>query len=222
MAIEKPVEPKKLWIASRTSKTLDSVYIDNYYADSEEALYDKIYNDIATDWFEEGFIDSLYLDYTSSNALFDSLISHCHFDPNCPSSKDLLNALKGYIEDVEKGSKPLESHAFYIQEIISNHAPSKMVAQCYFDYWDDEEYWNIETHIIEDSESKTSDRVELPEADYVLTDDSAWFSLKGYSVRISASDQGVDADIYAEGYEDRDSLSSTSVLDSDLHDFLKR
>lgn len=56
----------------------------------------------------------------------------------------------------------------------------------------------------------------LPDGDYELIENSAWFSIGGFSVRISLTDEGVVTDVYKKGDEMSDSLASTYALNSDL------
>ena len=56
---------------------------------------------------------------------------------------------------------------------------------------------------------------ELLDDDYILTDGAAWFTVKGFSVRIHSTDEGVVADVYAEGREDEDAIASTYAFDNE-------
>ena len=58
--------------------------------------------------------------------------------------------------------------------------------------------------------------IALPDADYLLRDGSAWFTVKGFSVRVGACDEGVVADIYTLGRETDSLLGSTWALDSEV------
>jgi hypothetical protein len=54
---------------------------------------------------------------------------------------------------------------------------------------------------------------ELEDGDYVLTDQAGWFTVKGFSVRIHATDEGVAVDIYEDGKENEGPISSAYGLD---------
>ena len=54
---------------------------------------------------------------------------------------------------------------------------------------------------------------ELEDGDYVLTEGSGWFTVKGFSVRIHATDEGVAVDIYTDGKETDGPVSSAYGLD---------
>lgn len=64
-------------------------------------------------------------------------------------------------------------------------------------------------------EKRMADK-ELDDDDYVLTDQKAWFTVKGFAVRIHATDEGVAVDIYADGKETEGTISSAYALDSEL------
>ncbi len=57
---------------------------------------------------------------------------------------------------------------------------------------------------------------ELDDDDYVLTDQKAWFTVKGFAVRIHATDEGVAVDIYQDGKEMNGHISSAYGLDVGL------
>jgi hypothetical protein len=54
---------------------------------------------------------------------------------------------------------------------------------------------------------------ELEDGDYVLTEGSGWFTVKGFAVRIHATDEGVAVDVYVNGKEDDGPISSAYGLD---------
>jgi len=56
----------------------------------------------------------------------------------------------------------------------------------------------------------------LPDGDYELVEGGAWLSVKGFSVRVLATDEGVVADIYARGDEMSESIAGTWAHDNDL------
>jgi hypothetical protein len=56
----------------------------------------------------------------------------------------------------------------------------------------------------------------LPDGDFVLRDGAAWFSVKGASVRIASTDEGVAVDVYALGQESEAPLGGTWVLDTEI------
>lgn len=49
--------------------------------------------------------------------------------------------------------------------------------------------------------------------DYILLDDYAWITVKGFSVRISKTNEGVTANVYVNGKEDDGPISSAYGLD---------
>ena len=57
---------------------------------------------------------------------------------------------------------------------------------------------------------------ELDDDDYVLTEQKAWFTVKGFAIRIHATDEGVAVDIYADGKETDGTISSAYALDNEL------
>lgn len=56
----------------------------------------------------------------------------------------------------------------------------------------------------------------LEDGDYILTDGQAWFTVKGFAVRIHSTDEGVAVDIYKDGDEMSDSIASTYAFDNEL------
>ena len=52
----------------------------------------------------------------------------------------------------------------------------------------------------------------LPDGDYVLAEGAAWFTVKGLSVRIYTTEEGVACDVYRLGAEDEPSLASMFTL----------
>jgi hypothetical protein len=53
-------------------------------------------------------------------------------------------------------------------------------------------------------------------SDYILKDDSVWITVKGFSVLIKKTDEGVVCDIYQKGSEDCESIAGTYAYDDDL------
>ena len=49
-----------------------------------------------------------------------------------------------------------------------------------------------------------------------------WVSVKGFSIYIVKTDEGVVVDVYAKGYEDCDTLGSTYVFDSEAKEMQLR
>jgi hypothetical protein len=56
----------------------------------------------------------------------------------------------------------------------------------------------------------------LPDGDYELVEGAAWLGIKGFSVRVQATDEGVVADIFARGDEMSESIAGTWAHDNDL------
>ena len=56
----------------------------------------------------------------------------------------------------------------------------------------------------------------LPDGDYTLTEGGAWVALKGFAVRIQATDEGVVVDIYTDGKEMNSPIASTYAFDTEL------
>ena len=57
---------------------------------------------------------------------------------------------------------------------------------------------------------------ELKDDDYVLTDGAAWFTVKGFAVRIHSTDEGVVIDVFADGKELESPVASTYAFDHEL------
>lgn len=55
----------------------------------------------------------------------------------------------------------------------------------------------------------------LAHGEYALTDKSAWIEVKNFVVRICATDEGVEVDIYRNGVGDEMSLPVASTYASD-------
>ena len=60
--------------------------------------------------------------------------------------------------------------------------------------------------------------LELSDECYTLVDENMWVTVKGFSVRIHATDEGVVVDIYKNGHEDEDAIAATYAFDNDLAD----
>lgn len=56
----------------------------------------------------------------------------------------------------------------------------------------------------------------LEDKDYTLAEGAAWLTVKGFSIRIRATDEGVIADIYAKGREDEPCIAGTYAFDHEL------
>lgn len=52
--------------------------------------------------------------------------------------------------------------------------------------------------------------------DFVLKHDSAWVTVKGFSVYLKQTDEGVAVDIYPKGEEDGEAIASTYAFDSEV------
>ena len=65
-------------------------------------------------------------------------------------------------------------------------------------------------------ESRVDAGVALGDGDYRLIDAAAWFTVKGFSVRIASTDEGLAVDVYALGREGDAPLGGTWVLDSEV------
>lgn len=64
----------------------------------------------------------------------------------------------------------------------------------------------------------TPDDIGIPDGDYTLVDGAAWFTVKGFSIRIKATDEGVLADIYKRGAEADECIAGSWALDSEVED----
>lgn len=64
-----------------------------------------------------------------------------------------------------------------------------------------------------DDTSKLRDTV-LHEGDYLLVDNLAWFTVKGFSVRVAGTEDGVAVDIYGLGREMDDAIASAFAPDN--------
>ena len=56
----------------------------------------------------------------------------------------------------------------------------------------------------------------IPDGDYVLTEGRGWFTVKGFAVRIAATDEGVVVDIFKDKAEFCESIASCYAFDSEL------
>jgi hypothetical protein len=56
----------------------------------------------------------------------------------------------------------------------------------------------------------------LVDGDYVLTEGAAWFTVKGFSIRIHSTDEGVVVDVYKAMEEMTDPVASTYAFDSEV------
>ena len=57
---------------------------------------------------------------------------------------------------------------------------------------------------------------EIPDGDYILKDGCAWFTVKGFSIRVAATDEGVACDIYPLGKEGDDALAACYAFNNEL------
>jgi phage FluMu gp28-like protein len=58
--------------------------------------------------------------------------------------------------------------------------------------------------------------MKLKDGDYELVDDGVWLSVRGFSVRIFSTDNGIDVRIYKNGAEDEGAITATFAADSEL------
>lgn len=58
--------------------------------------------------------------------------------------------------------------------------------------------------------------MELKDGDYKLLEGAGWFEVKGFAIRICATDEGVVVDICQNGKEYNEALASCCALDNDL------
>jgi hypothetical protein len=75
----------------------------------------------------------------------------------------------------------------------------------------------IKETIMKTSKGKVTD-IPLTDNDYTLVDEAAWFTVKKFSIRIHATDEGVIADIFALGREMDESIASTYAYDSECEE----
>lgn len=64
----------------------------------------------------------------------------------------------------------------------------------------------------------SNDKKPLQEGDYLLTHAGAWFTLKGFSIRLVGTDEGVVVNIYANGRELEYALATTQAFDSEIEE----
>ena len=60
----------------------------------------------------------------------------------------------------------------------------------------------------------------LRDGDYLLPEGAAWFTLKGFSIRLVGTDDGVVVNIYANGREMDDALATAQAFDSEVGEAL--
>lgn len=58
----------------------------------------------------------------------------------------------------------------------------------------------------------------LTDDDYTLVEGAAWFTVKGFSIRIHSTDEGVIADIFAKGHEMEPCIAGTYAFDSEAEE----
>jgi hypothetical protein len=56
----------------------------------------------------------------------------------------------------------------------------------------------------------------LIDSDYVLTEGAAWFTVKGFSIRIHSTDEGVVVDVFKAMEEMSGPVASTYAFDSEI------
>ena len=56
----------------------------------------------------------------------------------------------------------------------------------------------------------------LKDDDYTLEEGAAWFTVKGFSIRILSTDEGVVVDIWKDGGEMDSPIASTYAHDEDI------
>ena len=61
----------------------------------------------------------------------------------------------------------------------------------------------------------SANSTELVHGDYTLDQNGAWFTLKGFAIRVHGTDEGVVVDIYANGREDEDAIASAYAFDAE-------
>jgi hypothetical protein len=57
---------------------------------------------------------------------------------------------------------------------------------------------------------------EINDDDYKLVEGAAWFTVKGFSIRIHSTDEGVIVDVFANGKEMDSPVASTYAFDHEL------
>jgi hypothetical protein len=57
---------------------------------------------------------------------------------------------------------------------------------------------------------------ELKDGDYLLIEGAGWFTVKGFSVRVHMTDEGVIVDIYGQGKEMDSPIASTYAFEHEL------
>lgn len=58
----------------------------------------------------------------------------------------------------------------------------------------------------------------LKDDDYVLEEGAAWFTVKGFAIRILSTDEGVVVDIWKDGEVMDSPIASTYAFDADIAD----
>lgn len=56
----------------------------------------------------------------------------------------------------------------------------------------------------------------LKDGDYILEDEKAWFDIKGFTVWVRATDEGIVVDIYQKDKVLHDSIASTYAFDTEI------
>jgi len=63
-----------------------------------------------------------------------------------------------------------------------------------------------------------SEAKQLKDEDYILAEGSAWFDVKGFSIRVHTADEGVIVDIFKSGAELDGPVASTYAFDSEIEE----
>lgn len=64
--------------------------------------------------------------------------------------------------------------------------------------------------------TREDDILNLSEGDYVLVDEAAWLTIKGFAVWVRSTDEGIVIDVFKNGSEMDDPIAGTYAFDSDL------
>jgi hypothetical protein len=56
----------------------------------------------------------------------------------------------------------------------------------------------------------------LKDDDYTLEEGAAWFTVKGFAIRIQSTDEGVAVDVWKDGGEMDSPIASTYAYDQDI------
>lgn len=61
----------------------------------------------------------------------------------------------------------------------------------------------------------TETNILLADGDYTLSEGAAWLEVKNFAIRIFATDEGVNVDIYRNGDEMADAIASAYAFDNE-------